>query len=333
MWERANAFVQSGTLGSVLARATAEKRKLFVLSFRLVSMSQLVPPPHLLRALIATSRHGSVVRAAEELHLTASAVSKQLMELERQFGLTLFERVHKRLRLTAGGRRYVERVAPLLDEIERVTLDLLAERPDDSPDQQILRLSMIPTFGAKWLIPRLPAFLEKHPEIDLGFVPFVKGDDFSRPEQDCAIRYGHGVWPGARADYLVGREVVMIAWPDAAARLQTPRDVEKFALLHHADETDAWARWCAHHRIGGVRARAGRRVDQVSSLVQAVIAGLGIALVPRCLVEDEINSGAVVEAPFPVPLQAAGYHFCYPDAKALLPALQAFRVWLVTQVS
>ncbi len=307
---------------------------MFVRSFHLFSMSRLLPPPHLLRALIATSRHGSVVRAAEELHLTAGAVSKQLLELERRFGITLFERVRKRLALTEAGQRYVERVAPLLDEIERVTLDLLADRAGAvAGEQQVLHLSMLPTVGAKWLIPRLADFLGKHPDIDLQFVPFIDGYDFTRPELDCAIRYGRGIWPGAVADYLMGHEVVAIAPPGTGQRLRVPADVLQFTLLHHVTEPQAWFTWCESHGVSGPNLLSGPRMDQVSSQVRAVISGMGLALVPRCLVEEELASGAVDAAPFPVFMQQTGYYFCCPQGKAQLPALRLFRGWLLEQAS
>jgi len=297
-------------------------------------MSRLLPPPHLLLALIAMARHGSVARAAEELHLTAGAVSKQLQLLEERFGLTLFDRERMRLQLTESGRRYVERVGPLLDEIERVTLDLVADGSGQGEaEKRTLHLSMLPTIGAKWLIPRLADFLSKHPHIDLQFVPFADGYDFSRPELDCAIRYGHGVWPGARSDYLMGHEVVVIAPPDSKARLKAPSDVRNFTLLHHVAEPEGWARWCAHHEVAGIQVMAGPRLDQVSWQVQAVIAGMGIALVPRCLVDDEVSAGAVAKAPFPVFVQSSGYYLCYPPAKARAPALKAFRAWALAQAS
>ncbi|MBC7956870.1 MAG: LysR family transcriptional regulator [Cytophagales bacterium] len=296
-------------------------------------MSRLLPPPHLLRALIATARHGSVVRAAEELHLTAGAVSKQLLELERRFGITLFERVRKRLALTEAGQRYVERVAPLLDEIERVTLDLLADRgPQGASEPQVLHLSMLPTIGAKWVIPRLADFLARHPQVDLRFIPFIDGYDFSRPELDCAIRYGRGVWPGAEAHYLLGHEILVIAPPGSLPRLRVPADVLGFTLLHHVTEPQGWARWCEGHGVSGPHMLAGPRMDQVASQLRAVMAGMGLALVPRCLVEEELEAGLVEAAPFPVFVQQTGYYFCYPDNRAQLPALQAFRGWLLAQV-
>lgn len=295
-------------------------------------MPRLLPPPHLLRALIATSRHGSVVRAAEELHLTAGAVSKQLLELERRFGITLFERVRKRLALTEAGQRYVERIAPLLDEIERVTLDLLAERGSVSTGQsQVLHLSMLPTLGAKWLVPRLADFLQQHPDVDLRFVPYVDGYDFTRTELDCAIRYGRGVWPGAQADYLMGHEVVVIAPTAVAATLRAPADVLGHTLLHHMTEPQGWANWGRSHGLGDPRLMAGPRMDQVATQIRAVAAGLGLALVPRCLVEEELESGAVHAAPLPVFMQRTGYYFCFPDSRAHMPALMRLRAWLLAQ--
>jgi LysR family glycine cleavage system transcriptional activator len=129
----------------------------------------------------------------------------------------------------------------------------------------------------------------------------------------------------------MGREVVVIGAPDALARLQTPNNVRSFTLLHHAAEPAGWARFCVQHDVADIEAMAGPRLDQVSSLVQAVIAGLGLALVPRCLVEDELSSGAVVAAPFPVFEQKHGYYLCYPETKARLPAVQAFRAWALAQ--
>lgn len=295
-------------------------------------MSRLLPPAHLLRALIATSRQGSVVRAAEELHVTAGAVSKQLLELERRLGITLFERLRKRLVLTEAGQSYVKRVAPLLDEIEQATLALLdASAANDTHERQVLHLSTLPTIGAKWLIPRLAGFMSNHPEVDLRFVPFVKGYDFALPELDCAIRYGEGVWPGADADYLMGREVVVIAPPGTGSKLKQPADVLKFTLLHHTRQPQGWSMWCTLHGVSEQQVMLGPRMDQVSSQVQAVIAGMGLAMVSRCLVEEEVASGAVDLAPFPVFMQQAGFYFCYRSDRAQTPALQAFRSWLLAQ--
>lgn len=288
---------------------------------------KLLPPTHLLRAFVCTARHGSVALAAEELHVTAGAVSKQLLELERWLGLALFERLKKRLHLTPAGTRYLALIEPLLQRIEAATLELLS----GSTPAGALLLSTMPTFGAKWLFPRLPAFRAQYPQIELRFLPYVKGYDFEDPALDCAIRFGEGPWPGACADYLVGREAIVIAPPKLpeALALRVPADVAKHTLLRHVTTPQAWSDWCRQQGVEQVNPFAGPALDLVSNLVSAVQAGMGLALVPRCLVADEIATGTLA-APFTETLhRRAGYFLCYPQSKASLPALLCFRQWLL----
>ncbi|MGQ2981736.1 MAG: LysR family transcriptional regulator, partial [Polaromonas sp.] len=124
-------------------------------------MNRLQPPLHLLQAFLATARFGSVSRASESLHLTQSAVSKQISELEQVTGVLLFERIRRRLTLTPAGKRYENALRPVLAQLEAATLDLITS--DDGGGA--LHLSTLPTFGAKWLIPRLPDFQLQHPQI------------------------------------------------------------------------------------------------------------------------------------------------------------------------
>jgi DNA-binding transcriptional LysR family regulator len=295
---------------------------------------RLLLPPHLMLALLAVARHGNVVRAAQELHLTPGAVSKQLMEAERRLGAALFDRSHKRLELTPAGQRYAQRLAPLLAELERATLELRAGRSlADDGERPPLHLSMLPSIGQRWLIPRLPAFLGQHPQVDLRFVRFVDGYDFAKPELDCAIRFGQGHWPGALSDYLLGREVVVIAPAALAGQLHVPADVLQHPLLHHANSPQGWRRWGAAQGIEDERLQRGPQMDQVSSQVRAVASGLGLALVSRALVAEELASGEVLAAPFADFDQVSGYYLCYPEAKAGLPALQLLRQWLLQQAA
>jgi LysR family transcriptional regulator, glycine cleavage system transcriptional activator len=290
---------------------------------------KLLPPTQLLRAFVCTARHGSVAVAAEELHVTPGAVSKQLGELERWVGIALFERLKKRLHLTPAGQRYQAQIEPLLKQIEAATLELLG----GAAPTGALVLSTMPTFGAKWLFPRLPAFRALYPQIELRFMPYVKGYDFDDPALDCAIRYGEGPWPGACADYIVGHETTVIAPPrlPEALALNTPADVARHTLLRHVTTPQAWADWCRQHQVEGVNAFAGPELDMVSNLVSAVQAGLGLALVPRCLVVDEIASGSVSEPFAERTWRRTGYSLCYPQAKASMPALQCFRQWLLAE--
>lgn len=193
-----------------------------------MSVRRLNPPLHLLRAFSTVVRFGGVSRAAEALHLTQSAVSKQVQELERWIGVALFERSRKRLALTPAGERYEKTVRALLGQLEAATLELITSGDGGGA----LHLSALPTFGAKWLIPRLPDFQRRHPQTTLHFVPYVHGYDFQRPELDCSILFGDGHWPGARSHYLAGRDVALIAPRQGLAEppIRTPRDLARCTL-------------------------------------------------------------------------------------------------------
>lgn len=266
-------------------------------------------------------------RAAQELHLTPGAISKQIIELEGWLGVTLFERVRKQIHLTPVGSRYVHRLQPLVLAMEEATQAVFQDAGQDAT----LGISTVPAFGSKCLFPHLAEFRQLYPHIDLRYVPYVRGYDFSNDELDCAIRYGSGSWPGARADYLAGHENVVIAPPAsrASAALKTPADIAGHTLLHHVSGPNGWQDWCSANGVEGVSVQAGPRLDMTSSIIQAVAGGMGLGLLPRCVVEEEIATGLVV-CPFgPTELKVSAYYLCYPPAKAGLPALVSFRHWLL----
>ncbi len=292
-------------------------------------MRRLQPPIHLLQAFATTARFGGISRAAEALHLTQSAVSKQVQELERLTGVALFERVRKRLALTPAGQRYEVALRPVLAQLEAATLELITSGDGGGA----LHLSTLPTFGAKWLIPRLPSFQREHPQIALNFVPYVQGYDFHRADLDCSILFGDGHWPGAAAVYLTGREVVLIAPPAPRGTpvLRRAQDIAGHALLQHISVPQAWSHWCDAHGVTAVNPLAGPQLDQFHSLIRAVAAGMGLALVPACLVRDDVAAG-VVSAPLDDGyLDDMGYWLCYPESRAQLAPLVSFRDWLVGQ--
>jgi DNA-binding transcriptional LysR family regulator len=256
-------------------------------------------------------------------------VSKQVQELERWTGVALFERVRKRLALTPAGHRYEAAIRPLLAQLEAATLDLITTGAGGGD----LHVSSLPTIAAKWLIPRLPRFHREQPQVALHFVPYVQGYDFHRPDLDCSILFGDGHWPGAMADYLTGREVILIAPPAPRGKplLRKPADIAKFPLLQHASVPHAWSHWCQAHGVQGVNAFAGQQLDQFHSLIRAVSAGLGLAVVPRCLVLDDVAAG-VVSAPIDDGYtDDQGYWLCYPESRAHHPPFAHFREWLLRE--
>ena len=288
---------------------------------------RLHPPTHLLRAFVATARQGSVSRAATELHLTQSAVSKQVLELESLLGVPLFDRVRGRLALLPAGQRYLATVSQALQMLESATLDVISHRGHGGA----LNISALPTFGARWLIPRLPGFQREHPDIHLDFVHYSRGHDFSDPVLDAAIRYGEGHWPGAQADYITGREVVLVVPPALRPSVRKPADVRKHTLLQYSSDVHAWARWCDLNGVDHPDPLTGPKLEQVSSVLRAVVAGLGIGLAPACLVQEELARGEVIDPLGQLTRTSKGYYLCYPESRAHLPALLRFREWLLAQ--
>lgn len=327
-------------MGIIQGLGSAHKRNALSNSFRgrlksprrhPIAMRRLQPPIHLLRAFTATARLGSISAAAASLHLTQSAVSKQVQELERWLGVPLFARVKKRLQLTPSGSRYEQAVRMALVQLETATLDMMSTRGGAG----VLHLSTLPTIGSKWLIPRLPLFYAAQPKIELRFMPFAQGYDFLQSELDCALRYGEGNWPGACADYIVGRDLIVIAPLRARGmpHVEQPADIARFPLLQHVSLPDAWADWCEAHGVVNVNPHSGPQLDQYHSLIRAVQVGMGLALVPRCLVADEVAAGQI-SMPLPDGYNTqAGYYFCYPEAKAEFEPLVAFRDWLLEQAA
>lgn len=289
---------------------------------------RLTPPVHLLRAFSTVARFGGVSRAAEALHLTQSAVSKQIQELEKWVGVDLFERSRKRLALTPAGERYEKAVRTLLSQLESATLELITSTDDGGA----LHLSSLPTFGASWLIPRLPQFQQQHPQVTLHFVPYSY--DPESPHLDCSILFGEGHWPGTRSHYLDGQDVALIAPPSSAGgpAIHSPRDVMQYTRLHHLTIPHAWMNWAQTCDVHTLDPLAGLQFDQFHTIIQAVMAGMGVALVPRCLVQAQIAKGTVSE---PLPqhglVSNLGYWLCYPESRANIAPLATFRHWLLTQ--
>ena len=294
----------------------------------LLPLRRLTPPVHLLRAFSTVARFGGVSRAAEALHLTQSAVSKQIQELEKWVGVELFERSRKRLTLTPAGERYEKAVRALLSQLEAATLELITSTDGGGA----LHLSSLPTFGASWLIPRLPQFQQQHPQVTLHFVPYSY--DLESPNMDCSILFGEGHWPGARAHYLDGQEVTLIAPPASLGgpAIRSPRDVAQYTRLRHLTIPHAWMTWAQAWDVDNIDPLAGLQFDQFQTIIQAVMAGMGVALVPRCLVEVQIANGMVSE---PLPAHGVvsnlGYWLCYPESRANIAPLVAFRNWLLQQ--
>ncbi|CAB5516840.1 LysR substrate-binding domain-containing protein [Achromobacter anxifer] len=285
-----------------------------------------------LHAFVTAARLGSFTRAADILCVTQGAVSRAISRLEAHFGQPLMYRNAHGLTLTETGRRLYEGAQAPLQAIETLSAGLRAD------DRRLrLTLSTVPTLASAWLVPRLPDFHARHPDIQLGFAAYRRNEDFSGATPDASILSGMPEqWPGWQVDYVIGREMVVICHPGrlATRRAQglwdTPAGLLGEPLLYHSNGMDNWAQWLAAAGVPRPAAQLSNGFDQVSILVRAVMADMGIAVLQRCLVHDDLQAGRVA-APFPdLPVRIArGYHLCSPAQRRDHYALACFRQWLL----
>lgn len=284
-----------------------------------------------LHAFAAAARLGSFTRAAEDLCVTQGAISRAIARLESHFGQPLLQRNAHRLTLTDAGRQLLESVAGPLAAIESASAALLSR-----DRQHHLTLSAVPTLASVWLIPRLPDFHRRYPQIRLDFVPYRRNEDFSGTTPDAAILAGTADrWPGLQCDYVIGSEMVPICHPDRAharheaGRWSQPAELLDEPLLYHTTAPANWQHWLWAAGVPSAAPALAKGFDQVSILVQAVKADMGVAVLQRCLVRDEIAAGRVV-APFDLPIKLTrGYFLCAPRERRDHLALAKFRGWLL----
>jgi len=294
-------------------------------------MSWQLPSLASLRTLEAAARHLSFTRAATELNLTPSAVSRQIRHMEDYLGVALFQRIKKRLVLTEAGRRYVYDIRAGMELMQSATVNLLANQGRGG----MLTVATPPAFGVKWLIPRLDGFASQHPDVHVNLATRAKPFDFEAQRIDAAIHYGNNDWPGAIVERLLGEELItacspayLARWPGRKAKAA---DLPRHVLLQQTSRHNNWQEWLEQNDAAHVNPWAGPRFEHVYMVMQAAIAGLGIALLPRLLVLDEVASGRLV-IPFPGTLHTQdAYCLVYPASKKSDPRLVLFRHWLLEQ--
>lgn len=285
-----------------------------------------------LHAFASAAHTGSLARAAVLLSVTPAAVSRSLSRLEHRLGITLLQRHPLGVVLTPQGRSYLEKIQPALEMLEEAAVDLAADK-GRKKGEMTLRISVIPSLNMRWLVPRLPQFHALHPQIKLVFKPYEIEDDFLREDVDCWIQTRPTPtyrWPRhLNASYIVGREITPICTPSLASSIAKPDDLLRFPLLHHANYPGNWEVWLRAAHASRVSIELGPGFDLVAGLVEAVLAGLGVAVVQCCLIERELAEGRVV-APFShVVSTGRGYYLCSPKVREDDFAIQAFSRWLM----
>jgi LysR family transcriptional regulator, glycine cleavage system transcriptional activator len=263
-----------------------------------------------LRVFASVAKLGSTTRAADDVNLTQSAVSKQVQLLEENLGCALFERTPQGLLLTEAGELYRPYAEAALEQLARGTRRL-AER---SGIQRPVRLHMLAIVGERWLMQRFPDFTVTNPDIDVQFTHYVSENESEEPDID--IRHGDGKWPGFSAQYLFGREMSFVCSPlflDRHGSKLMPQDVQKLTLLQHFQMPTYWAEFTEAHGIRGAVPAHTVRYGYMSVIVKAAVAGLGFAMIPRCFLGEELASKALIELPDMQFNSVSGYWLARPE--------------------
>ncbi|MFQ5776138.1 MAG: transcriptional regulator GcvA, partial [Kiloniellaceae bacterium] len=295
-------------------------------------MARRLPPLNALRAFEAAARHLSFTRAAEELHVTQAAVSHQIKALEEALGVKLFRRFNRRLMLTDAGQLYLPGLSEAFDRIHAATQRLRAEEASGP-----LKVSVANSFAAKWLLPRLPAFRARHPDIDVEVSASDRLVDFTRDDVDMGIRYGLGRYPGLRVELLMEDMIFPVCSPrlmEGAHPPRAPGDLRHHTLLHDEvpqDEFPDWRAWLAAAGVAGVDAQRGPRYSHSSLVIQAAIDGQGVALARGSLVGLDLEAGRLVQPFGPALTSNFACYVVSPVATAERPKIKAFREWLFEQ--
>lgn len=296
-------------------------------------MRRKIPSLQALACFDAAARHQSYTRAAQELALTQGAVSRQIGALEAFVGVALFQRTRHGVALTARGAEYALQVASRLQGLEQDTLDVMAGQGRGGS----LHLAAVPTFATRWLIPRLPALAAVHPDLTVHIETRTRPFLFADTAFDAALYAGTAEqvdnWAGTRALRLLPEDMVPVYSPALAKALALrgplmPQAIAMLPLLQQSTRPTAWRQWFDAAGVAAPMALSGPRYELFSMTAAAAAEGLGLALVPRLLVEPELARGELVVACAQILPSDRAYYLVQPERAEERPALGWFKAWL-----
>ncbi|MEM8771986.1 MAG: transcriptional regulator GcvA [Pseudomonadota bacterium] len=290
-----------------------------------------IPPLNALRVFEAAARHLSFTKAAEELHVTPGAVSQQIKSLEDFLQTPVFRREKRALLLTDEAQASLPILREGFDKLEEAGRILAAKA-----DTRRLAVSVAPSFASKWLVPRLDAFQSAHPDIDVWVSADMDVVDFAVEDVDVAVRYGSGQYPGLVVDHLLAEKIIPVCSPKLLTGdnpLKKPEDLVHHTLLHDSspDKDEKIPTWPMWLKAAGVCHRHGARglkFNQSSLVIEAAVAGKGVALAKSALALADLEAGRLV-IPFDLttPTDFA-YYIVHPPSRSSSPSVNAFTAWL-----
>lgn len=288
-------------------------------------MRRRLPSLSLLRAFERSAFHHSFKLAAEEMHVTPSAVSHKIRQLEEELGIPLFQRVARAVRLTPAGQAYFKDVHRAFARLESGTQHLF-----DRFGQQVLRLHLLPFFASEALVPRLHSFQTQHPDIDLLLESSFGRSEVHPEDADISVALGRGNWPGLISVELMPLELVAVCTPEIAKSLRPDHveDVNKHTLIYFASKMDIWDQWCKGVGLSGVKPQQTLAVDSMFSALQAAERGLGIVPAALPLTADRLRTSNLVR-PFEHRVRSEdSYYLVYRKSDQVRPNVQKFRAWI-----
>lgn len=292
-------------------------------------MRRAIPSTATLIAFDAAARHESFTRAAAELSLTQSAICRQIAALESQLGVALFERTRRGVKLSQAGQAYARKVAQRLTELERDALAVMAGEGSGA----VIELAVVPTFGTRWLLPRLPAFQRQHPGVQVHLHTRTRPFLFEGSGLDAAIYAGDGHWPGAQTQLILPETLVAVCAPSLlpTGRPLDAQPLSRLPLLQQTTRPYAWRRWFEQAGVQTDADVKGPRFEQFSMSIQAAVQGMGVALVPEIFVGEELADGRLIPAADARLSSELAYYLVQPERAPLAGGLKAFGEWLSLQ--
>jgi LysR family transcriptional regulator, glycine cleavage system transcriptional activator len=277
-----------------------------------------------LSAFEAAARHQNFAHAAEELHLTASAVSHHVRKLETRLGVVLFQRHARGVTLTAEGRQLADAAGSALTDLEGVLRGLRGGHDD----QDRVRITTLHSLTHAWLLPRLPAFVASHPKIRLSIDTEVALTRFDDGGPDLGVRHGPGHWAGLTAHHVMDDALFPVANPAIASLVRTPADITTLPLM--ADlARQGWHDWFRAADLHGAVPEPRCIFTNSTDALEAAARGLGATLARDKIASPWLDSGRLQRLPGPVLPARWSYYIVYPSHRRLRPAAQSFVDWLL----
>lgn len=308
-------------------------------------MRRNIPSLQGLLCFEAAAKHCSYTHASQSLFITQSAVSRQIQQLEEFLGITLFNRTRHGVELTHAGHQYYQSIKPYLVGLEQSTLDIISHKGLGGT----LKLGVVPTFATRWLLPKLHRFNQRHPEITVHLETSTKPFLFNDNIFDAAIYAGTKQqiehWPGTQTHFLMPEDVVPVCSPELIQNYfpeaqmidrfcydLSHEQIKQLPLLQQTTRYGIWQEWFQKHQINHPKPHDGQRHELFSMLAVAAHHGMGMALIPEMLIEDELNSGELVIVSNHKLVGVRAYYLVHSSQESTL-IIQKFVDWIKQELS